>query len=253
MNPENEICLQLKDYLSLKIQSSRRLSIRAVARRMNVDPSFLSKVLRGQKSASANLLEKAHSIFPMSPIQYRVLERSILEKKKKTRSVFTNVPEEKFIFISEWYHYAILECSTLKDFQPHAAWVARKLELPETLVESVIGRLIALGHLVIRPDGKWLVPQQLTTTGNTGTGPALKLRQRKVLSKAIDALEKFPLEKRDQSSMTMSISENAIPEAKELITKFRREFMDRIQAKPDDKDSVYELTIAFFPLKGESK
>jgi hypothetical protein len=46
---------------------------------------------------------------------------------KPEELTFRSLAIEEFQFISDWYHYAILEVTTLKGFQNEAEWIASHL------------------------------------------------------------------------------------------------------------------------------
>jgi len=68
-----------------------------------------------------------------------------------------------------------------------------------------------VGILKIEKDGTWkdLSDGRSTTVHHQFTLPAFKTLQRGVLTKALEALDDIPFEKRDQSSMTLSFSSEA--------------------------------------------
>ena len=53
--------------------------------------------------------------------------------------------------------------------------------------------------------------------------------------------------------MTLAVASQDLPKAKELIRKFRREFL-RLLQENKEFDSVYQLSVGFFPLtrKGDN-
>jgi uncharacterized protein (TIGR02147 family) len=71
--------------------------------------------------------------------------------------------------------------------------------------------------------------------------------QKQILTQALVALEEVPIEKRDQTSMTMAIDSSLIPEAKLRITRFRRELSSFLE-NGKKKDQVYQLALSLFPL-----
>jgi uncharacterized protein (TIGR02147 family) len=74
--------------------------------------------------------------------------------------------------------------------------------------------------------------------------------QRQLLMKALSTLESIPLEERDHSSMTMAIDTRKLKQAKEKIRRFRRELSGYL-TRVDERDAVYALTIALFPLTNQ--
>ena len=76
--------------------------------------------------------------------------------------------------------------------------------------------------------------------------------QRQILDKAKDAMEKTPIEKREQSSLTMAIDASLLPLAKKKIAKFRRELHDFLQSTQKTNE-VYNLSLSFYPVTSLSQ
>ena len=136
-----------------------------------------------------------------------------------------------------------------KSFQNNNKWIARRLEITPLQAEQAIHRLIRIGILEESEDGV------LTdvTEGNTShlpnnfTSEQLRDFQIHTLEKAIKSLQTVPVYQRDNTSMTMAINKNAIPFAKQEITKFRRKLTKQLEAF-DKPDEVYQLAISLTPL-----
>jgi len=161
---------------------------------------------------------------------------------------FEVIKAEQFRFIADWYHYAILELVSLKEFNSSMPWIAQRLSISEKTAAIAVGRLLSLGLLKSDKKGK-IVGLSANATSVVPQGPtaASKEHERQVLEAAKQALEDISIEHRMQSSMTLAIPMSRVPEAKEKIRKFRRELTASLQ-RPGDRDAVYQLSISFFPL-----
>ena len=71
--------------------------------------------------------------------------------------------------------------------------------------------------------------------------------QTQILEKAKLAIENTPITERDQSSITMAIDSNKIPEAKERIKQFRRDLCDFLKDSPN-QNRVYHLSLSLYPV-----
>lgn len=83
--------------------------------------------------------------------------------------------------------------------------------------------------------------------GNEFTATAFRNLQKQILQKAIEALETTPLEKRDQSALTMAMDSKLMPEVRARIKAFRRE-MAEFQERSKTCDQVYHLSVSFYPV-----
>lgn len=154
---------------------------------------------------------------------------------------------DSFELISEWYHYAIFELVALPDFEADSRWIAGRLSITPNEAGIALERLVRLGLIGRDRKGRWRQETPfLTTTANTFTAGAFRKMQKQVLEKAIRAMDEFPMELRDQTSITMAIDSRKLPEAKERIKKFRRSLYAYL--KSGKLDSVYQLGVSLYPL-----
>lgn len=188
------------------------------------------------------------------------LERSKIEnlllecgQKAPDPLQFNQVSLDHFQFISDWHHYAILEAVTLSDFDPSPKWFSNRLGISESKVKEALERLVRLGYLSKNKKGKIEpIVGNNTTTGEAPSAGARREHERQVLELAIEALDRTPVTERNQSSMTLAIPSSRFPEAVEKITRFRREMTALLQRK-GERDSVYHLSISFYPISSKTK
>jgi uncharacterized protein (TIGR02147 family) len=111
-----------------------------------------------------------------------------------------------------------------------------------------VKRLTRLGLLDTSNPKEWKSAQENNTTIQTPfSSEAHRRLQTQILQQAIQALEKTPFVERDQSTITLCVSERRLERAKEKIKKFRRELMQYLESGPD-RDRVYQLSISLFPV-----
>ena len=177
-------------------------------------------------------------------------QRELLGSKVGTekQDYFARIGQDEFAVISDWYNLAILEAMKLKDFQPDAAWIAKKFGVNLNQIKSAVERLKRLGILQIK-DGKW-IDQTKGYTSHLEKGKTSEARrnyQRQLLEKSLESLACEDHKLRDHTSMAMAIDSGDIPLAKEEIAKFRRR-LSRLLEKNGNPNQVYQLQISFFGL-----
>jgi len=238
--------LYLQDELVSRGQKNSSYSLRSFARTLGLDPSSLSQILRGKRKLAPKSIEKLAQRLGLGPDE--------IAKFKTAPGILNPIPSryeltlDVFKVIADWYHFAIFELVTVRNFQPDPKWISKSLGITVSEAHSAIERLQRLDLIVIDNKGKWKQGNDLiTTTGNSFTTTAFRKLQRGVLEKALLALEEMPIEIRDQTSMTMAINSKRIPEIKEKIKKFRRQLCEDLQ-KDKVRDSVYNLGVSFYPL-----
>lgn len=234
--------LHLQNELRRRTQSNAAYSIRSFARHLSVDPSFLAKILAGKRSVTQRTVIRFSEKLGLAPQQVNEYI------KEKNLPAFSALDSDHFECVADWEHYAILELIQAKDFQPEISHIAKRLGISRAAAQAAVERLQRLGLLTTNAEGKWISARgNNTTTAHPYTNSAFRQLQKQILQQALEALESIPLEKRDQSSITMCIDPKKIPEAKERIKKFRRELMEFLEAS-DERTSVYQLSISLFPV-----
>ena len=238
--------LFLQEELVERLKSNPRYSLRAFARALKVDPSLLSKILRGKRRISRSLLPQLVQKLDLSPTE---AERYLAAAGRTDTPApsYKQITLDHFHLISDWYHYAIFELVTVKGFQQDFRWIARALGITVPEAQAAVERLFRLG-LLKDADGGWVQSEDnITTIGNEFTATALRRMQKQILEMGVLALENTPVEERDQTAITMAVDSRLLPDAKKRIKKFRRELCDLMQ-KDRDRDSVYHLAVSLYPV-----
>lgn len=169
---------------------------------------------------------------------------------------FNQISRDSFAVISDWYHYAILELTHISTFRSESKWIANRLGVSVNEINAAIERLIRLGMLERGLNGRLKnISGNNTNIDHEMRDIAKKNLQKQILEHALRALEEVPLERRNQTSMTMAINSKRLPEAIEMTSKFRRKLAAFLE-QDEDRNEVYQLSISLFPStnsKGEGK
>ncbi|MDA8792051.1 TIGR02147 family protein [Bacteriovoracaceae bacterium] len=168
-------------------------------------------------------------------------------KAKQTIQKYNEISQEHFKFISEWYHYAIMQMMEGKDFKLNYCWIASQLEISPTKVKMAIDRLIELGLVIKENQTLKRTQNHLEIIDKQLTSRAQKQRQSDILKLSQKSLDRDSLQLRNHSGVTMNIDPELIPEAKEKIESFLDELSDFLES--GRKEKVYELTVNLFPLQ----
>lgn len=248
MENTERLRLYLEKELEARSRKNPRYSLRAFAKSLSVDSSYLSKVL----SQKRNLNNKA--LYSFAEKLNFPKELDFIQDAKQpnhSKPELNELSIDQFKVISDWYHYAILEIIHLDEFMPDTHWIAKNLNISYGEAYAAINRLTRLNLLVIDKNGKWKSVAN-TTTKNQLSTLALRNLQRQILQKAIEAMENTDFEERDQSSITLCVDKDRLAEAKERIKVFRRELMQFLESGKN-KDEVYQMSFSLFPITKTKK
>lgn len=237
----------LKREFQSKKERNHAYSLRAYSRFLDIDPSNLSKILSAQLSPGEKLRNKLaaklgiNSNDFMNPLSYQ----------KTEDADYNEHAFNLFNIISDWYYYAILELIKLNKYKKNCDTnkIAKSLGLSEMQINDALKRLESVGLIQIDKKNKLIknISDSSSSILNINTSKAHRNQQKQILEKAIDALENIPVEERSQSSVTLAIQKDKLPEALNMIKDFRRK-LSRFLSESDNLDEVYNLSISLYPI-----
>jgi len=231
-------------------RKNQSYSIRSYARYLNLEPSTVSQLLSGKRRPSIKFVKKLFLTLEITPVeQIKVLNS--LSKKNELLNIsesqkYQMIALDSFKILADWYHYAILELTSVENFKFDPLWVANQLNISVIEARQAIDRLQRLKLVEIK-NGNLVKTNEFVTNFEEGiTSSALKQLQLQVLQKALDAIENVSPQEKDITSMTMAIDESKLPEAKILIKKFRRELCRFLEKGKQTR--VFNLAIQLYPI-----
>lgn len=230
-----EFRLKLQEEFSRRLRVNEKYSIRSFAAYLEIDSSTLSRILSGKKQVSEI---KMKALMEKAGIKWR--------SKENREDDFSMIELDTFTMISDWYHYAILDLTSLETFKPDSQWIARKLGIEPYQAKSALERLKRLGMLRV-VNGKLIKSESFYSNYTEGmTSAPLKEYQRQVIKKALQAVDNCPQERKDITSITIAADSRKLHLAKEMIKDFRRELCNFLE--DGEKDSVFHLTVQLYPV-----
>lgn len=244
----SEFRFVLQDKLLQRCRDNPRYSLRAFAKSLQVSPSALSAMINGKRPITDKMTRKLGLELGLKLEQ---LDQFLSHSQSSTPTpTYQQLTLDTYTFISDWYHYAILELTRLKHFESDPAWISQTLGISRSETNAAIERLIRLGLLAIDKKGRMIDTSEnglATNINGDLTSIAAKKLQKQILEKSIKALEEVPVEDRNHTSMTMAIHPQDLHEATEKIKIFRRELCQYFERRPKPTQ-IYQLSISLFPV-----
>lgn len=239
--PDFRIYLE-REFLS-RMERNTRYSLRSFARDLDIEPSFLSKLIRGKQKLTSNTLVR---LAEKLNIQDNEID-TYLRKSAENLCVYHVIDQEKFLHISNWTLFSLIELFKIKDFKQDTYWISQRLRVSEKAILSALFKLEEF-KFIKQVDNEW----KLQTKGNTWSNLFSSTQSRRdlqkdLLDKAIEAIDYVPYEYRQNSSLTIACDEALVPEVKQKIKDFS-DHLDNFIHKKGKQDSVYQLCVSFFPL-----
>ncbi len=253
----------LKDDLSERKARNPSFSIRAMAAKLQLNSSTLTRILNEKRNISKNLLPKfikflglrsketEYFIHLVEFCQAKSERQRMVEYRElvKLRSGRTKeVSEARYEFYEEWYFSVIRELLRFYPFNGDYHALSRMLEPPITMPEAkrAVNLLLGLGF-INRINDSYVVHDDSISTGDIWHGMAIQRFHQDTLAKALEALERIPRQDRDYSTMTMCYSAEGYKKVRELL-KHTREELTRIEECDRQRNRVYQMNMQIFPL-----
>lgn len=237
-------------------------SLRSFARDAGCSPAFISQVISGKKRLSPgkaieiglNLkwTEKKQEYFlnlvkieEIGESRFKDALKIKLKKASKQFPHFLNVKEENFQIISEWYHFAILELTELKNANLSPGLMARHLGIKEIECRQAIRRLIVAG-LLKEKDNRLFKTSKNYQISNIPSS-AVRSFHKQNLARAQKAIDKQSMAEREFIGCTVAINKQQLEKVKKKIADFVNEIMSTLSQ--GEKTDVYHLGIQLFNVK----
>lgn len=269
LNQYRDYRLYLRDELERRMAKNVGYSLRAFAKHLGVTPQMLSFVLNKKKNISGAMAAQIADRLDLDPSQanyfydlvalarsktaasQKIIEARLEHSLKESSPGYRNLEATQFKIISDWHHYAILELTQTKGFRSNSAWIAKRLGIRTFEAEQAIGRLIDL-ELLEETKGGRLVRTELNLTATyQAPNTALRRLAKQYLEKSIAALEKQSQEERDVTNITMAIDPTRLPQAKKMITEFRRKLCKFLEQ--GERTEVYVFSPALIKITKKSQ
>lgn len=246
LNKNSTLRALLNEEYQRRALKNPSFSLRAFAQKLDIDVSLLSKLLRGKRDFTKDTAQIVMDFLG-------VTESEIFDKIDFSSSDYSFLEEDHFLMLSHYVHFALLEYIKLGDNTKDSKYIAKRFQTTPVIIEGAINRLIKLkfikesktGYTLLRPENEWVDFKR--------TSAARKKYQIELLEKAIERVEDIDVTQRDNTSTTMAIDPEIMPEVKKKITQFRRSLDKFVDANSKKKTEVYNLSVAFYPLTKKIK
>ncbi|MBK9577894.1 MAG: TIGR02147 family protein [Fibrobacteres bacterium] len=254
----------LKEAFEEKKVSTPLYSYRMLAENFGLDTSNMFRVLQKDSHLPARCQSRALEFLGLTGRsgEYFLLliayarERNakaraeILEKAMDLRDVERRrLTDQELAYYRDWWVVAIRSLVEVMDGRVRPAELAERLSpsISEEEASRALDLLLGLGLVKKASSGRLLLSEVHITAGGEEQTEAVRQFQRQILSLASEAIERFPREKRDISTITFAVDHDAFVEIREMLRESRRQIQKRIE-ESKNPDRVMQLAMALFPL-----
>ncbi len=241
-----------KDFLRNEFESRRAVnpnfSLRAFARWLCVSPAQLSQMMTGKRPITFKSMRKIGKRLGLSPIEQDALLNSVL-KQKSSENVTApkkriQMQEDQFRIIADWYHFAILSLTKLKEAKPDPRWIAHKLGISFEEAHQALLRLERMRIIEISPNFRQI--SEPIEVVSTVPSEAIRKYHKQNLHLAIEKMETVPVQMREFQSISISLN----PRHVSLFKKHIDDFLEIMAGLSEQQtgSEIYNLNVQLFPI-----
>jgi len=261
----------LRGEFEARVRKNPRYSLRAFSKFLEMEPAQLSRVLNGKQQISpSKALRIADLIFKSArdrKLFVGLVEVATTKSVSHKRQAMENILRvgsrdaagslelESLRVISDWYHIAILDLTSLDGFVATPSRVASRLGISVSEAKLAVDRLKSLELLVVGDDGRLKKASAKLRTHTNVRSEALKTFHKQMIGKAAESLDEQPTENRYVVGKTFALNKADLPRLRELVEEFRSQVSELLESSPAPKNSLYQLNVQLFELtkKGNEK
>ncbi|MBD3392339.1 MAG: TIGR02147 family protein [Chitinivibrionales bacterium] len=255
----------LKDFYNEKKSENSHFSYRFMAGRVGFkSPGHFTQIIQGKANISIHLIERFAQFLKLNKKERSYFQELVLfnqarkhEDKKRhferlisfRESSVRVLAEDQYEFYSEWYYTAIREILNFYPFDGDLGKLAKMVDPPVTPQEAkkAVNLLEKLGLIEKRDDGSYAVTDRMLTTGYHAQGVALSNHVLNSLRLAENALDHFPRNERNLSTVSVSVSPEGYERIVEELRAFRRKMLEIVR-NDEGVNRAYQFNFQFFPL-----
>ena len=256
----------LKDMFDYKKKKNYHFSYRVFAGKAGFSsPNFLKLVTTGKRNLSNESIGKIAKGFDLKKQEREFFESLVFMNQssnhddknhylKKMMSINGYLKSHKidkasYKYFSKWYYPAIREIAVFgkRNYTPEKMAKSLSPHVTAREVEKALDLLLNLGLLRKDKSGRWEQTDSVVSTGPEVRSLIITNYHKEMIKLGMEALERYPSDERDITSVTLSVKKEKIKEIKQRITAFRKELL-KLACEDEESDQVIQINFQAFPL-----
>lgn len=254
----NGIILEL---FKRKKEQNQSYSLRALARDMKLSPSYMSRVLRGEKTLTPQRLKKLFRILDVD-IETQAKLKSLFVinkmgsdyknlvqiKNEDSHLRFKKLPQSKLSILTKWYYVPVLELMTTSGFDLSAGEISRRLGISKYMVQESVEALLKL-NILEKSENKITRSNSHIRLDSSVSKPEIRQYHSAMINKANEELRKVDDESFSLRLIT-GITIGANVEKLEMAKSILNDAIHKASKilKDPMATEVYQINLQLFPL-----
>ncbi len=250
-NIQNLLNRKLLEYRSV----NPNFSMRALAKKIGLQPSATNEILKGQRRVSRKIAERISVNLLLDPTERAELLSSFPLKLERNKQAIASREVEmstvklnslQFQTISDSLHYNILSLMKTKDFVSDIDWMAMRLGVKSYKIRKAIEVLVELDFVLVSKSGEFKRSTGKLNTTDDVLNLSIQKSHLEDMEIAKEKLLSVAVNQRDFTSFTLPVDPALLGKAKEII----RKAQDDIAALMEEGNAteVYKTSTYLYPI-----
>lgn len=255
----------LREYYEYERQHTPGFSYRYIQQKTGVDPGYMFKVFQGKKNLSQDAVLEFIKMMKLGKVKAEYFKAMVLFAKAKnnedaqvyfeklltfSKLSIRKVDKESYEYYQKWHHAAIRQILSYYPFTDDFKALAKMTVPPitETEAKSSVHLLLSLGFIVKSTDKPgYELTSRFLTTGEEWRSIAIRKFQQDTIMLAHKALDHIPKEERDISTISLTMTEDGLKKAREIIASFRSQMLE-LANQEENANTAYHVNVQLIPI-----
>lgn len=248
-------------YLARKAENSS-YSYRSMAQTLGINSGSLSRILKGERKVPAELLPKLCSLLKLGTVESEYFsllvqfdhESNSATRRELYRKIVTirtrrkrEITSHHIDYFNSWIHTVVREIIRVREqFTPEQLKSAVTPSPTLHEIKNSLKTLVELG-LLVKHDEWYSVTETVLTTDAAWQETAVQEYQSQMMKLGIESLDRHNWRDRDISTVSITLAEKDLPQAREILRTAREELL-LLEEQTGGHNRVYQCNLQFFPL-----
>lgn len=245
----------LNNELELRKSKNSRYSLRSFARFLEIEPSYLSKILRGKISFSIKVIKSIGQKLKITENEVLEFSNDLKANKRLFKSLENNhappikLSSSQIEILKLWYLPIITEALNLNiNFSDLLNHLSSELNISVLELKKSYSTLINIG-VIQNHNGKLKVKNSfyLPKSNTLDLEELIEKHLIEIIIKSAENIKNTPNSLRRNVTMTFTMDQALLEQLDKEVDSFRRKIITKYEKLSKNKNSIYELSLSIFP------
>lgn len=256
----------LRDMFSYHKKKNKNFSYRYYSSKAGfASPNFIKLVIEGDRNLTNGSVAKVSKGFGLKKREREFFEYLVFMNQAqnhedkdyyyqkmmamKGTAAIGKIEKAGYDYFSNWYYPVVREMIMFgnRELTPEDISKTLNPKITPAQAKKALKALTQLGLIHKDEDGKWETKEKTVSTGPEVKSLIIANFHKEMIQLAKGSIDRHPADKRDISSLTLSINTKSIKDLKQRIAIFRRELLE-YACNEKKSDQVVQINFQLFPL-----